>query len=627
MRKQILSGFLAAVMAVSCLAVPATDGVSGLLDDLVVSAIEEGEYFNATGTWTYVYDSETIQKAIDDNGAQFSENDNGTYSLGFNIQVGPVRNAIVTVVASSSTSNIYNGVGNNSINKDYMYTVQPSWTCYAPTDSVVGNVKWSYDVDGSQVTAKGACDINEWDSGSIQWNGTWAQITLADNDISGLSISVTITADENTTWKYIQYDEDEAEEDNVYTIFSMFGSPSTVHETIPVNEINSQIGISHTFTSEITTPATCTTAGTRTYTCSVCGNTYTKSIPATGHSYTSKVTKAATCASTGVRTYTCSACGDTYTKTIAKTSNHTYTSKVTKAATCASTGVRTYTCSVCGDSYTKTIAKTSNHTYTSKVTKAATCTTAGVRTYTCSVCGDTYTKSIAATGHSYTTKKVAATYAAQGYTLHTCSNCGASYKDNYTAKKTVPKVTVSSKYSSTTSAVRINWTKVSGATGYRIYRYNSSTKKWESVKTIKDGSTTTYKQTGLKAGTTYKYKVKAYVKYNGTNYWSTSSSSTITTSTKPAQVTIKSTSKSKTAIKLTWKKVTGASGYQVQRYNSSTKKWVTVKTIKSGSTVTYKNTGLKKGTSYKYRIRAYRTVNGTKLYGKWSSTKKVTTKK
>ncbi|MCD7740704.1 MAG: fibronectin type III domain-containing protein [Ruminococcus sp.] len=515
----------------------------------------------------------------------------------------------------------------------------------------------------------------------------------------------------------------------------------------------------HSYTSEITQEATCVSAGTKTYTCSVCGDTYTEAISATGeHSYTSSVTKAATCAETGVRTYTCSVCGDSYTETIAKTSSHSYTSKVTTAATCTTAGVRTYTCSVCGDTYTTTIAATGhsytskittaatcgtagvrtytcsncgdtyttsiaatgNHTYTSKVTKAATCTTAGTRTYTCSVCGDTYTTSIAATGHSYTTKTIAATYAAQGYTLHTCSNCGNTYKDNYTAKKTVPattastsftptassvkiswtkvsvasgyqvqrynsstsswstvktitsgsttsytdsslsggttykyrvrayvtyngtnyygsysstittttkpaKVTASSSYTKTTSAITIKWTKVSGASGYQVQRYNSSSKSWSTVKTITSGSTVSYKNTGLSSGTTYKYRVRAYTTLNGTKYYG-SYSSTITTSTKPAKVTISSTSKSKTAIKLTWKKVTGASGYQVQRYNSSTKKWVTVKTIKSGSTVSYKNTGLKKGTTYKYRIRAYRTVNGTKLYGAWSSTKKVTTK-
>ncbi|MCC8192632.1 MAG: fibronectin type III domain-containing protein [Ruminococcus sp.] len=192
-------------------------------------------------------------------------------------------------------------------------------------------------------------------------------------------------------------------------------------------------------------------------------------------------------------------------------------------------------------------------------------------------------------------------------------------------KVTVPTVSAKSTYTCTTSAVRINWNKVAGATGYRIYRYNSTTKKWVKITTIKNGSTTTYRNSGLSAGTTYKYKVKAYYKINGVNYWG-SASSAITTSTKPSTAKFTTASKTTTAICLNWKKVTGASGYQIQKYNSSTKKWSTVKTITSGSTLTYRISGLKKGTVYKYRIRAYRTVNGEKLSGAWSATKKVTTK-
>ncbi|MCD7740671.1 MAG: fibronectin type III domain-containing protein [Ruminococcus sp.] len=237
-----------------------------------------------------------------------------------------------------------------------------------------------------------------------------------------------------------------------------------------------------------------------------------------------------------------------------------------------------------------------------------------------------YDVDICTTSHTFTSKVTKEpTYIVKGARTYTCSVCGYSYYDSI-ATKTVPKVTVKSKYTSSTSAVRINWKKVSGATGYRIYRYNSKTKRWIEVKTINNGSTTTYKQTGLKAGTTYKYRIKAYVNYCGIDFWSTSFSSTIKTTTKPAQVTMKTASKTKTAVRINWKKVTGANGYQVQRYNSSTKKWVTVKTIKSGSTLTYKQTGLKKGTAYKYRVRAYRVINGKKVYGTWSKTKKVTTK-
>ncbi len=44
----------------------------------------------------------------------------------------------------------------------------------------------------------------------------------------------------------------------------------------------------HSYTSSVTTAATCTTAGVRTYTCS-CGESYTESIPATGHNYANGV--------------------------------------------------------------------------------------------------------------------------------------------------------------------------------------------------------------------------------------------------------------------------------------------------------------------------------------------------
>ena len=101
----------------------------------------------------------------------------------------------------------------------------------------------------------------------------------------------------------------------------------------------------------------------------------------------------------------------------------------------------------------------------------------------------------------------------------------------------MPTVSAKSVYTSVTDAVRVNWTKVSGASGYRIYRYNTSTKKWVNIKTIENGAAETYRDAGLKSGTQYKYKVKAYVRYNGTVYWG-SASREILTATKPGKVTI-----------------------------------------------------------------------------------------
>ncbi|MCD7742358.1 MAG: Ig-like domain-containing protein [Ruminococcus sp.] len=178
---------------------------------------------------------------------------------------------------------------------------------------------------------------------------------------------------------------------------------------------------------------------------------------------------------------------------------------------------------------------------------------------------------------------------------------------------------------SATKSITLKWDKVTSAQGYRIYEYNSSTKKWTKVATVKSGSTTSYKVTGLSTAKKYKFRIRAYRKFGSTIKWG-SYSSTLTTSTKPTQVKISSASKSKTAVRLNWNKVTRATGYQIQRYDASAKKWVAVKTIKNGSTLTYRDTGLKSNKVYKYRVRAYKTLNGNKYYGKWSVTKTVTTK-
>jgi len=124
------------------------------------------------------------------------------------------------------------------------------------------------------------------------------------------------------------------------------------------------------------------------------------------HNYTSKVTIEATCTKDGVKTFTCSLCNDSYTEAIAATGKHNYTSKVTTEATCTKDGVKSFTCSLCNDSYTEAIVATGKHNYTSKVTTEATCTKDGVKSFTCSLCNDSYTEAIVALGHIVNTNNV-----------------------------------------------------------------------------------------------------------------------------------------------------------------------------------------------------------------------------
>jgi fibronectin type 3 domain-containing protein len=91
---------------------------------------------------------------------------------------------------------------------------------------------------------------------------------------------------------------------------------------------------------------------------------------------------------------------------------------------------------------------------------------------------------------------------------------------------TAPSKVGSLKLTAASKAVALKWSKVNGATGYEIYRYNSTKKKYEKIKTIKEASTLTWKNTKLKKGKTYKYKVRAYRSYEGTTYYGKFSAAT-----------------------------------------------------------------------------------------------------
>ena len=82
--------------------------------------------------------------------------------------------------------------------------------------------------------------------------------------------------------------------------------------------------------------------------------------------------------------------------------------------------------------------------------------------------------------------------------------------------------------------------------------------------------------------------------------------------TAPATIHIKRASN--TSLKLTWSKVSTASGYQVYRYSSEKKKYVKVKTIAKRTTVTWTDKKLKSNKTYKYKVRAYlKTKKGKKF--------------
>ena len=88
---------------------------------------EENEFVNTGAhTFTYSYTGADIQAAVDADAAKFNQNEDGTSTLGFNIQVGHFTGAKVTATVKSSTGNIYDGAAAEGGNND---------SSAAPTDS------------------------------------------------------------------------------------------------------------------------------------------------------------------------------------------------------------------------------------------------------------------------------------------------------------------------------------------------------------------------------------------------------------------------------------------------------------------------------------------------------------
>ncbi|MBQ8791277.1 MAG: fibronectin type III domain-containing protein [Ruminiclostridium sp.] len=151
--------------------------------------------------------------------------------------------------------------------------------------------------------------------------------------------------------------------------------------------------------------------------------------------------------------------------------------------------------------------------------------------------------------------------------------------------------------------VTLTWSKVDSAYGYVIEKYDGTS--WNAGTTITGNSLFSMSFSGLEAGNTYKYRIRAFA-YSGANtvYGDYSSVVTIEMPAKASAMTgFKSPSKSSTAIRLGWNKNDTADGYIIEQYTNSG--WAQIADITDASTVTYKVTGLVPGTAYKFRMRAY----------------------
>lgn len=147
----------------------------------------------------------------------------------------------------------------------------------------------------------------------------------------------------------------------------------------------------------------------------------------------------------------------------------------------------------------------------------------------------------------------------------------------------------------------LKWKKVSSAKGYEIYRSTSKNGTYKKVKTITKASTVSYKDKTVKGGKTYYYKVRAYsMEGNAKKAADFSDVQKVTVLKKPSISSIKAAS---AKIKLDWKKVSGASKYEIYRSTAPNGTYKKVASVK-GDTTSYTDTKLKKNKKYYYKIKA-----------------------
>ena len=362
----------------------------------------------------------------------------------------------------------------------------------------------------------------------------------------------------------------------------------------------------------ITIPATETTEGVKTYTCSVCHHTKTETVPKLSHTHSLSVDYSKD--ETG-HWHACSGC----TEKVDFEAHTEDSGTVTVQPTETTEGIRVYSCTVCGYvTRTETVpALASEHTHSygtawkydstnhwhecscgektdisqhisngGVITVPPTATTTGVRVYSCYICGYAFrTETIPAAGYdhypTYPSYPIYPTY--------------PTYPVFLTPGVFTEELTVNAEADG--SRVTLSWDEVQKAEKYYVYQYKDG--RYVKIKATTDTSVTLK---GLKNGETYKFLVRYSIgrKLSPMTY---SYNITVKVYYKP----IAKAASTENSVKLTWQAVPDAEKYAIYKY-------VDGKAVKLCETekLAVKINKLTPDTEYQYIVRAY-------VDGKWTT--------
>ena len=172
---------------------------------------------------------------------------------------------------------------------------------------------------------------------------------------------------------------------------------------------------------------------------------------------------------------------------------------------------------------------------------------------------------------------------------------------------------------SSNTALKVSWEKVPNASGYVVYRSTKETTGYKAVKTITKGSTVSFNNTKLKNGTTYYYKVRAYKTVSGKKVYGEYTAVLPGAPLKTPAVTVKSTTFD--TITVSWKKLTGASGYEIYRCETKDGVYTLLSTVSGNANTKHNDTTVVTDKTYYYKVRAYKEIGAVKFYGAYSGIK------
>ena len=175
-------------------------------------------------------------------------------------------------------------------------------------------------------------------------------------------------------------------------------------------------------------------------------------------------------------------------------------------------------------------------------------------------------------------------------------------------KLSAPKLgkVVSASYNS----VKVTWSKVKNADGYRVYMKENG--KWKYVARVTSNS---YTRKGLETGKKYTFTVRAYKKTSNGLVLSAYDKKGISGKPELSTPVLSSAKRSVSGVTFTWKKTAGATGYVVYR-KVNNGAW---RAVMATSSTTYKDTTAKKGVKYTYTARAYRKTSAGNVYGAYDA--------